>query len=273
MMQEIMFLFLLYAIIGWLWETPFVSIKEGKYINRGFLRGPYIPIYGFSCISIILVLNALNFHQDNHPLIILVQIIIISLISVVWEYGTSWVLEKLFKQRWWDYSYKKYNLQGRITLDFTILFGIGGFLLWRFVNPVLLSLYSNLEGQRFTWIMILIFVLFITDSIFTLSDLIRVKKFMTKFTEVKDNLLVEYNQLMSEMLNDFKTSKHSIKSKLDQLKKSLNAGSSKRKSQMLLKASELEQFIRFSCNTKRLYSKFPRLSVLKLKKEKINKSK
>ena len=94
MVEELVFLFLVYAIIGWFWETPFVSIKEKKYINRGFLRGPYIPIYGFSCISIIIVLNALEFQQADTFFVILLQILIISLISVFWEFGTSWVLEK-----------------------------------------------------------------------------------------------------------------------------------------------------------------------------------
>lgn len=267
MTQEMIFLFLLYAIIGWIWETPFVSLKEGKYINRGFLRGPYIPIYGFSCISIIFVLKALNFQQDNHPLIILIQVIIISLISVVWEYGTSWILEKLFKQRWWDYSYKRFNLHGRISLDFTILFGFGGLLLWRFVNPVLVKMYENVNGQLFNFIMLIVLILFFIDSFATILELVKIKKFITKFGEIKDSLVVDYHQLMAEILNDYKSSRKSIKVKLDLLKTSLSTGSNKKKTQILIKVSELEQFIDFSGKTKRFYSKFPRLTAVKLKIE------
>ena len=98
-MEQMIFLFLVYAIIGWFWETPFVSIKEKKYINRGFLRGPYIPIYGFSCMTIILVLNAFEFQQADTIFVILIQILIIAFISVVWEFGTSWVLEQLFNKK------------------------------------------------------------------------------------------------------------------------------------------------------------------------------
>lgn len=270
-MKEIIFLFLIYAVIGWLWETPFVSIKEKKWINRGFLRGPYIPIYGFSCISIVLVLNVLNLSQNNHPLIILVQMMIISLISLVWEFGTSWLLEKLFKQRWWDYSYKRFNLQGRVTLDFTILFGFGGFLLWRFVNPILINLYNGINAYLLNWLLMIMSLVFIIDAFVTLIDLIKIRKFMTKFGDLKDNLSLSYRHLMLEIKSEFTSSKVSIVDKIDQLKRSVLSETSKKKVQWLIKVSELEHLIGFSRKAKRIYAKFPRLVSFINKKEKEDK--
>jgi len=271
MVEELVFLFLVYAIIGWFWETPFVSIKEKKYINRGFLRGPYIPIYGFSCISIIIVLNALEFQQADTFFVILLQILIISLISVFWEFGTSWVLEKLFKQRWWDYSYKKYNLQGRVSLDYAILFGLGGFLLWRFVNPALVNLYGSLQSGFFNYSLLFVVALFIIDSTITVLDLVKVKQFITTFSEVKDNLSLEYQQIMADILTEFKTSKDTIKLKIEHLKNVISKENKKTKSYMIEKISELEKRVDFSGITKRIYAKFPRLiSSKSIKEEKDN---
>jgi len=267
MVEELIFLFLFYAIIGWLWETPFVSIKEKKYINRGFLRGPYIPIYGFSCISIIIVLKALEFQKSDTVLMIVLQILIISLISAIWEFGTSWVLEKLFKQRWWDYSYKKYNLQGRVSLDYAILFGLGGFLLWRFVNPLLNTLYGNLQGPLLDYTLAFFTLLFLIDSTLTVIDLVKVKQFITKFTELKDNLSQDYQQLMADILSEFQASKDTIKQKIEQLKTKISTENKKTKSFVIEKISDLEKLVNFSRITKRIYAKFPRLSAIKTKKE------
>jgi len=153
-----------YAIIGWVWETPYVSIGQKKYINRGFLRGPYIPIYGLACITIILTMSVFqDFNQDRIG-VILIQVMFISLVSAVWEYVTSWSLEVVFKTRWWDYSKHKFNLNGRIALDYTILFGIGGYILWRFINPLFLELYSNISGNLLVWIVTVFYLIFFIDS-------------------------------------------------------------------------------------------------------------
>jgi len=268
MMEQMIFLFLVYAIIGWFWETPFVSIKEKKYINRGFLRGPYIPIYGFSCMTIILVLNAFEFQQADTIFVILIQILIIAFISVVWEFGTSWVLEQLFKQRWWDYSYKKYNIQGRVSLDFTILFGIGGFLLWRFINPLLIRLHENLNGPVMNYVLSFVALIFVIDATVTVFELIKIKKFITKFVDVKESLSLEYQQIMAEILYEFKTSRNTIKTKIEQLKKLLSNENKKTKVYMSKKIAELENLVDLSGITKRIYSKFPRLNSGKSKERK-----
>lgn len=267
MFEEMVFLFLLYAIIGWLWETPFVSIKEKKYINRGFLRGPYIPIYGFSCMTIIIVLTALGLQKADTFFGVIIQIVIIALISVIWEFGTSWLLEKIFKQRWWDYSYKKYNIQGRVSLDFTILFGMGGFILWRFVNPLLVDLYLNLSGQILNYGLTIIVIVFLIDSTVTVFDLFKIKKFITKFIEVKDNLSAEYQQIMADILSEFKNSKNTIKLKIAQLKTVLSNENKKTRAYMVEKVSELEKLVDLSGITRRIYSKFPKLISTKSKEK------
>ena len=125
-------LFIIYSNLGWLMEVTLKSIELKKFINRGFLIGPICPIYGYGCLLIIILLK--NF-TSNIVLLFFSSVIICSIL----EYLTSYIMEKLFKARWWDYSRRKYNINGRICLNTMIPFGLLGCLMMYVVNPFLES--------------------------------------------------------------------------------------------------------------------------------------
>ena len=106
---EYLFLwFLLYAFIGWVYESVLVSVSERRWVNRGFLNGPLCPIYGCGAVLAIVLL-----HDFTNP----IEIFLISSFGAsILEYITSWGMEKLFHARWWDYSHYRFNIQGRICL-------------------------------------------------------------------------------------------------------------------------------------------------------------
>ena len=148
-MGKILFLFIIFSTIGWLWETPWVSIRTKKYVNRGFLHGPYIPIYGFAIVTVVLSMGIFNGIHNSSVFLILLQIIYIGLVTAVWEFFTSYILEKIFHTRWWDYSSHKFNFQGRISLHVSFFFAISGYLVWRFINPVFVSLFDIILNTIF----------------------------------------------------------------------------------------------------------------------------
>lgn len=156
-------LFLIYSFIGWLIEVIGKLIEKHKFINRGFLVGPICPIYGHGCILMILTLSR---YKDNPLTLFLYAIFICSLL----EYFTSYFMEKIFKTRWWDYSTKKFNLNGRICAETMIPFGILGTLVICVINPIfeyLLNLF-NFETIKIT--AIVLFILYIID--YTISLII-----------------------------------------------------------------------------------------------------
>ncbi len=198
-MLQLLFLFMAYSVIGWLWETPYVSFKEKKFINRGFLRGPYIPIYGSSCLAVILSMSVMpNFAVASSVGAIILQMIYIALITAVFEYLTSYVLERIFNARWWDYSYKKYNLNGRIALSSTIFFGIGGYFLWHFVNPVLVNLFNSLNSNLVLVIVVAFYMAFILDNVFTLIKLNKFEKLAKALQKIQDKLSDKYQELLDK---------------------------------------------------------------------------
>ena len=134
-------LFFIYSLLGWIAESIYVSIKEKKFVNRGFLIGPYCPIYGFGSILMILYLTQ---YKDNFVTVFLLGIFICCLL----EYMTSYLMEKIFKARWWDYSDKKYNLNGRICGENALLFGLGSIVIIYLLNPFIERFISLFNPKR-----------------------------------------------------------------------------------------------------------------------------
>ena len=112
-----LFLFFFYSLFGWIFETIYVSVHEGHFVNRGFVRGPFLPLYG--CGGIMMLLASKPFYEN-------VILVFISgcIGATALEYITAVVMEALFNVRYWDYSHKKFNFQGRVSLESTLAWGV-----------------------------------------------------------------------------------------------------------------------------------------------------
>ncbi len=118
MLEQIQVLFLLFSIysfLGWLMEVVNTLRVEKKFVNRGFLVGPFCPIYGFGVLLMTIMLKK---YQND----IVATFIFSILICGILEYFTSFFLEKIFHARWWDYSNRKFNINGRICLENLFIF-------------------------------------------------------------------------------------------------------------------------------------------------------
>lgn len=125
MLSKYIFRFFIYSIVGWIWETFYNIATQKKWQNRGFLYGPLCPIYGVGGVSITLVINAFIRIKGAPPT--WYQMFAISFVgSAILEYSTSYVMEKLFHAIWWDYSNMPFNINGRICLPASTLFGLAG---------------------------------------------------------------------------------------------------------------------------------------------------
>ena len=122
--------FYLYSFVGWVWESCYVSVKKGRWVNRGFLNGPFLPIYGFGAVTILISTMSV---RDSVPLIFLLGM----LGATVLEYVTGACMERMFHVRYWDYSNQKLNLNGHICLTSSLAWGIFPCSWWRwFIRPL-----------------------------------------------------------------------------------------------------------------------------------------
>ena len=151
-------LFMIYSFMGWCMEVLTVLIPKKKFVNRGFLIGPFCPIYGYWCLLIIILLKN---NLDDPLALFLKAIVICSLL----EYFTSFFMEKLFNARWWDYSNKKFNINGRICLETMLPFGILACLVMYVLNPFFESKINLLPDLAVLIIAGILFVIYLVDNI------------------------------------------------------------------------------------------------------------
>ena len=163
---NLVFLFFSYSVFGWCMEVILKFIQYHRFINRGFLIGPYLPIYGFGCILITLAVEIIGHFSYMETSYISVFTVSFFLCGFV-EYMASFFMEKRFHARWWDYSTKPMNLNGRIWIGNLLLFGIAGVIVIKISNPFLLNLFSHFTAKIKTIFTISVIILMITDYIFS----------------------------------------------------------------------------------------------------------
>lgn len=175
---EIYFLlFFTYAVVGWIMEVTLKLTTEKKFINRGFLIGPYCPIYGYGVLLITILLR--KYQED-----VLVTFIFSILICGLLEYFTSYFMEKFFHARWWDYSQRKFNINGRICLETLIPFGIMGCLIIYVTNPIILNLLNKIPDIVLHIVSIVLLVCYVVDNIVSSKIISNLKEMSSN---VKDN--------------------------------------------------------------------------------------
>ena len=225
-------LFIIYSFIGWSIEVVGKLIEKHKFINRGFLVGPICPIYGWGCIAIILLLSK---YKSSPIVLFLMAIIICSIL----EYFTSYFMEKLFHVRWWDYTRRKYNINGRICAETMIPFGLLGCLVVYVVNPIFTGLLNKIPVNTLNILAIIIFIIYVIDNIVSLSVMFGFKGTLKtvekdgteEITKKVREVLLKRNFLYKRLVNAFPniTSK---KERLELLESKISAEIEKLKNKM-----------------------------------------
>lgn len=139
---EVFWVFLIYSFLGWCMEVTYATVCNGTFVNRGFLNGPVCPIYG---VGVLLVIGLL-WPLKNNALILFVGSVVV---TTALEFLVGWVLEKLFHDKWWDYSDLPFNIKGYVCLKFSLLWGIACMLIVRVIHPSIMALirwFPHLPG-------------------------------------------------------------------------------------------------------------------------------
>lgn len=186
----IILMFLLYSFIGWVVETIYCMIIDKKFVNRGFMIGPVCPIYGVGCLLIIIFLNK---YKEDPVILFCMAVIVCSIL----EYFTSYIMEKIFKTRWWDYSQKKFTINGRICLDISIAFGVLGLLLTYIVNPFMIDIINMIDGTLLKIITTFFFIIFLVDLFVSARIIYKIKS--VDVSSVKDQT-EEMSEKVKEVL-------------------------------------------------------------------------
>lgn len=158
---NLILIFFIYSVAGWMMEVILKYIQYHRFINRGFLNGPYLPIYGSGAVAVTVALDLLSPYEFSLGTTFVVSFFLCGFL----EYMTSFVMEKRFHARWWDYTGKPMNLYGRVWIGNLILFGFGGVFIYHIYNPIIFRMFANLNLSQIKWLSIFVLVIMLSDSI------------------------------------------------------------------------------------------------------------
>lgn len=162
-------LFFISSMLGWLMEVCCKLVQFGRFINRGFLIGPYCPIYGFGAVLVTAMLS--RYAADPVVVFVLAMVVCGTL-----EYLTSYLMEKLFHARWWDYSHKPFNINGRVCAGTLIPFGLLGLCMIYGVKPFLFGLFAGLSARMLDALCAGLCLLLAGDTVVSATVLSKIRK-------------------------------------------------------------------------------------------------
>ena len=185
--------FMLFSLFGYIAEMTMCIIVDRKITNRGFLCGPVIPIYGVGSLFLILFLDPFK----NHPFLVFFFGIII---TTTIEYLTSYLLEKIFHNRWWDYSQNRFNLNGRICLLNSSLFGFGSLAIIYLANPIFQDFLNQIYPTALIIVATMSFIIFILDVIYSCIVAYNLRNQIIIFSELKNEKIAKIPGMLERLI-------------------------------------------------------------------------
>lgn len=185
---EVLWIFIIYAFIGWCTEVSYAALDRGIFVNRGFLNGPYCPIYGCGVIIVVVILTPL---KGNLILLFTGSILLTSLL----EYITGFVLEKVFHNKWWDYSDKPFNIKGYICLEFSIFWGLACTFIMLIIHPIIFGFIHIIPKILGIILISILMTVFFVDCIVTVTTILKFNKRLKVMGEIAAKLKVISNEI------------------------------------------------------------------------------
>lgn len=185
---ELVWIFIVYAFLGWCTEVSYAALDTGKFVNRGFLNGPYCPIYGCGVVIVVAILTPL---KDN----LLILFVGSFLLTSILEFVTGFILEKVFHNKWWDYSDKPFNIKGYVCLKFSIYWGLACTFIMDVLHPII---YKGITAIPYLLGLILLIVfmgVFVVDCCITVSTILKFNKRL----KVMDEMAATIHRLSDEI--------------------------------------------------------------------------
>ncbi len=187
--------FFLYSFFGWIFESVYVSVKTRRFVNRGFLRLPLLPLYGTGAVMMLWLSLPV---KDSVVLVYLAGVVG----ATVLEYVTGYVMEKLFKMKYWDYSNQRFNLHGYICLSSSIVWGFLTIFLTEVIHRPIAEFVLGMNPWVEAVLLVVVGAAFAADTIVSVKEALRLGQILETMTKMKaelDELQVQASLLRSEI--------------------------------------------------------------------------
>ncbi len=184
--------FFVYGFLGWCTEVIFAAFKQHRFVNRGFLNGPICPIYG---VGVTLVIACLEAFQSNLLLLYISSVILVTVLEGV----TGWAMDKLFHNKWWDYSKLPFNIGGYVCLLFSLIWGVACIFIVYFVHPLIHQVLSLIPHTAGIALIAILGIALLSDIIVTTSAIVKFNQYLELLKHITDELHAISNQIGAEL--------------------------------------------------------------------------
>lgn len=198
---EILAYFFVYGVLGWCVEVAFAAVKEGRFVNRGFLNGPICPIYGVGVVSVIFSLQGFS---ESLVILYLASAVLVTFI----EWLTGYVMDRIFHQKWWDYSGQRFQFEGHICLKYSVIWGLSALLAIFVLNPIFLTLVGLIPRTAGEIALLVVYILLGVDFVGSwaavlqlhgaLSEPTHISRFLSRLTHTLDTTVTRHIQRRME---------------------------------------------------------------------------
>ena len=275
---ELVWIFIIYAFLGWCTEVAYAAVDTGKFVNRGFLNGPYCPIYGCGIVIVVSILNPI---KDNLFVLFFGSL----LLTTVLEFLTGFLLEKIFHNKWWDYSDYPFNIKGYVCLKFSLYWGLACTFVMDIIHPMIYKLISILPFVAGVIILLVIMVIFTTDIVISVLTILKLNQRLKsmddiakRINNISDEIGEKVYKNVSTVMDkseEFQTSREDFLAKIEQNVQTIKSNLETRKDvlseEYTKKMNESEELLKKykellsqkNFGIKRLMKAFPNMKSLK----------
>ncbi len=186
--------FFIYAVLGWCAEVAYAAVSTGRFVNRGFLDGPYCPVYGCGVVLVLVILSPVSEHFI--PLFIGAV-----LLTTALEFLAGFCLERIFHEKWWDYSEFPFNIKGYVCPKFSLMWGVACVLVVRVIHPAVEKLVGLLPRSAGIVCICVVYVLLLADLLGTVIRLARLRSTLRSVERINEELH-RLSDAMGEKISD-----------------------------------------------------------------------
>lgn len=203
---KIIMYFIVYSFLGWVMESVIKTVVQKKPVNSGFLYGPFCPIYGFGAIIMFLFLQRF---RDNPIILFIIAFFVLSL----WEYLVGWMLEKIFRTKYWDYTQNKFNIKGRVCLMNSLFWGFLGVVFIRYIHPFIIEKIDIIKTNDLLFLTVTLSIIMLVDLITSIIKVKNINIKLEKLKEITNTIKEKIDELETKQIN-----KESLQLAIEELK-------------------------------------------------------
>lgn len=253
--------FFVYGFLGWCTEVAFAAVKQRKFVNRGFLNGPICPIYG---VGVTLVIIFLEPFTGSLPLLYVSSVILVTVLEGL----TGWAMDKIFHNKWWDYSELPLNIGGYVCLLFSLIWGVACVLIVYLIHPLIHRGLAWLPHILGVILIVILGIALLTDLYVTSSAIFKFNKYLENLQKITDELHEISDQIGEDIyVNVIRAMEKQelTKKKLDETKLEVSEDIRMRITELKDRAQELSA--RLPKVSRRLVKAFPKMQSHRYKEQ------